>query len=315
MVSIIVPCYKSAKYLSRCVKSLIGQTYSDIEVILIDDGSPDDTGELCDKLAQYDTRIKVLHKINEGVSASRNAGISVSKGKYICFVDSDDWVSDDYVSSLVAAMEDNMADMVISGRVIHKLSGEIEEYRPVKKRLLNDSVREFFFEPSYKLVRGGPVGKLYKSSIIKKSNIQFPTDIHYLEDAVFVLEYLLMCDAICSIPNLTYHYELHPCSLVFTVHDFKTEGRGYRRFKSCMDKCIDVYMLRGKERKWLIDNVLFLIERQIKAAGKDMVLLNRIDWPFYRENAYTDSFRGRIYKYLLCSKFCRPIMAKLNLVI
>ena len=104
LVSIIVPVYKTERYLSRCLRSILAQDYQELDIILVDDGSPDNSGVLCDELAQTDARIQVIHKKNGGLSSARNAGIKAAKGDYICFIDSDDYVAKDYVSTLYGLM-------------------------------------------------------------------------------------------------------------------------------------------------------------------------------------------------------------------
>ncbi len=100
-VSVIVPIYKTEKYLRRCVDSILAQTYGNLEVILVDDGSPDHCPEICDDYARQDDRVKVIHQINQGVSAARNAGIKAATGGWIQFVDSDDWLEPDYTEKLI----------------------------------------------------------------------------------------------------------------------------------------------------------------------------------------------------------------------
>ena len=104
-VSIIVPIYNVEKYLKKCVNSIINQTYKSLEIILVDDGSPDRSGALCDRLAEKDSRIRVIHKANGGVSTARNAGIEAATGEYICFVDSDDWLPENAVWDLLSLSE------------------------------------------------------------------------------------------------------------------------------------------------------------------------------------------------------------------
>ena len=112
-VSIIVPVYKVEKYLRKCIDSIINQTLKDIEIILVDDGSPDNCGKICDEYAAKDTRIKVIHKENGGLSSARNAGMEVAEGEYIGFVDSDDWIETDYVGELLFCLIQSESDMAI----------------------------------------------------------------------------------------------------------------------------------------------------------------------------------------------------------
>ncbi len=125
LISIIVPVYNVSTYLNRCVDTLISQTYQKIEILLIDDGSTDGSGDLCDRIALYDDRIRVVHKDNGGLSDARNVGIRQSRGDFLTFVDSDDWVSDDYIEVMVRNMENYDAD--ISGCFFQYVSGDIKE--------------------------------------------------------------------------------------------------------------------------------------------------------------------------------------------
>ena len=111
LVSIIVPVYKTEKYLARCINSIKKQDYTELEIIMVDDGSPDKSGELCDEIARLDGRVKVIHKSNGGLSSARNAGIEASTGKYICFIDSDDYIEKDYISTLYSLIDKYNADL------------------------------------------------------------------------------------------------------------------------------------------------------------------------------------------------------------
>ena len=112
-ISVVVPVYKVEKYLRRCVESILSQTYENLEIILVDDGSPDDCGKLCDEFAAIDSRVKVIHKKNGGLSSARNAGIAAATGTYIGFIDSDDYIAPDMYEKLCAALEENRADISI----------------------------------------------------------------------------------------------------------------------------------------------------------------------------------------------------------
>ncbi|MBR1540013.1 MAG: glycosyltransferase [Clostridia bacterium] len=113
LISIIVPVYKVEKYLDKCINSIVSQTYKNLEVILVDDGSPDSCGKMCDEWTQKDTRIKVIHKENGGLSDARNFGLDCAKGKYIQFVDSDDYIEKDMIEFLYKNLKENNADISI----------------------------------------------------------------------------------------------------------------------------------------------------------------------------------------------------------
>lgn len=115
MISVVVPVYKVEQYLNKCVQSILAQTYKDFELILVDDGSPDNCPKMCDDYKNQDSRVRVLHKKNGGLSDARNAGTAVAKGDYITYIDSDDYVSGDYLKTLISLIKDNNADIAVTG--------------------------------------------------------------------------------------------------------------------------------------------------------------------------------------------------------
>ena len=117
LVSIVVPIYNVEKYIEKLICSVVAQTYSNFELILIDDGSPDESGKICDQYANKDPRIKIIHKDNEGVSAARNDGIKIAKGKYITFIDGDDWIEPDFTAYMLNLIENKDSDMAMTDRI------------------------------------------------------------------------------------------------------------------------------------------------------------------------------------------------------
>ena len=113
-ISVIVPVYKAERYLSACIDSILAQTFTDFELLLIDDGSPDASGQICDEYAARDRRIVVIHKDNGGLSDARNAGLDICKGEYISFVDSDDWINDKFIQNLYSSIKKNDADIAVA---------------------------------------------------------------------------------------------------------------------------------------------------------------------------------------------------------
>lgn len=192
MVSVIVPVYKSEKTLERCVKSLTMQSYKDLEILLVVDGPPDKSGELADRLAGEDERIRVINQKNKGVSAARNKGLSEAKGEYIRFLDSDDYVKENSIQVMVEAMEAGNADFVVAG-FHHLYFGRCIEKFPEKEGcfLVKES-RDYIL----KLYRAGflnmPWNKLFKREKIKTG---FPEDLNLGEDLLFNLAYLKECDS------------------------------------------------------------------------------------------------------------------------
>ena len=131
-VSVIIPIYKVEKYLSRCLDSVVNQTLEDIEIVLVDDGSPDSCPEICDRYAKKDSRIKVIHKKNEGLGYARNSGMLIATGEYIAFLDSDDYVSKDMYEKVYSELKRTDADCCVTGYVVKKDSGdEIRKENPL----------------------------------------------------------------------------------------------------------------------------------------------------------------------------------------
>ena len=135
LISVIVPIYKVEKYLNKCVKSIINQTYKNLEIILVDDGSPDNCGKICDKLAERDDRIRIIHKKNGGLSSARNAGIEIANGEYIGFVDSDDYIDNDMFETLYNNIKDNNADLSIIGYQIETIDNKVIKYFELEEKI------------------------------------------------------------------------------------------------------------------------------------------------------------------------------------
>lgn len=190
-VSIIVPIYNAEKYLKKCLDCIVTQTYKELEIILIDDGSIDNSLNICKEYAKYDGRIKIIHNKNHGVSYSRNCGIKIATGKYITFIDSDDTVSKDYIKELISVNKYNDFDLVICA-LRHKM---VYGKKIVSKDIVLDNEnslsgnikKDYRFLLEYLLA---PYLKLFKRCIINKYNILFPEDLLLSEDQVFNREYI-----------------------------------------------------------------------------------------------------------------------------
>ena len=176
LISIIVPVYNVEKYLERCINSLISQTYNNIEILLIDDGSTDKSGKIIDEMCLKDDRLKVFHKKNGGVSSARNYGLKKSNGKFVTFVDSDDYVDKDYIKVLAKYQSEGDYDIVISNAIDFNECIEEKNVRESRKTIAldkNQSVREFLKGTLFSSVCWG---RLYKRDII--NNIRFNTFFH-----------------------------------------------------------------------------------------------------------------------------------------
>lgn len=195
LISIIVPVYKVEEYLDRCVESLVNQTYTNLEIILVDDGSPDNSGKLCDEWALKDKRIKVIHKENSGVSSARNIGIDNAKGEYIGFVDSDDYVSSKMYEFLINSY-DKDTDYVCCD---FTRDGTFDENNIIDS---NCNIYELikYIYPWH----GGVWTGLYKKEILNQ--LRFDKDYYFGEDLIFLISYLIKCNYIKRINNKLYYY-------------------------------------------------------------------------------------------------------------
>ena len=183
MISVIVPVYKSEETLKRCVDSILNQTDRDLEVILVVEPVPDPSGVLCDELAKSDERIRVIHETNKGVSSARNTGINNAKGEYIRFVDSDDYIDEDSNESLLKALKEDDADIVIAGFKHLYFSREII------KCPKSEDMSTLYYEGFLNM----PWNKLYKRELIKD---MFPTKLELGEDLTFNQKYIEKCKRI-----------------------------------------------------------------------------------------------------------------------
>ena len=220
LISVLIPVFNVERYLSRCIESVIKQTYKNIEIILIDDGSKDKSGKICDKYAKKDDRIRVIHKENEGVSVARNLGMDSANGEYIIFVDSDDWIEQQAVELLFSQLSLYDSDLAIGN--ISKLTMLDKQKRKALFELktfdLNESDDLLLFFNSFIYWRG-PWCKIYKTSLIKKHNIRFPIGVKFGEDSIFVLKYLSVIKTVVFFDKTIYVYnQLNANSATLKYH-------------------------------------------------------------------------------------------------
>lgn len=203
LISIIVPVYNAQHYLHRCIESILCQSFSDFELILINDGSSDASGSICDEFAQKDSRIQVLHQSNSGVSVARNTGIKNSKGHFICFVDADDCLESDYLQNFSPQTNSDAPDIIIQGLKIYSPKEGIEEkicFPEIQPSSLSSVLNK-------KLIQfRGPYCKLFKACIINKYHLSFPSSLQYGEDSIFYLNYLSHCSTIKVVSASSYRY-------------------------------------------------------------------------------------------------------------
>ncbi len=249
LISIIIPVYNSDTYLSACIDSVLRQRYPHFELLLVDDGSTDESGRICDRYAQHDGRITVIHQANAGVSSARNAGLAIAKGEYVTFIDSDDTVTASYLADFLP----HLADLAIQGVVLEQKGGRLQYLRFDRATsATGEGIKQLLVTSELNSTSKGPVAKLYRRSIIEKHHLRFDPQYSYGEDHLFVLEFFKRCQSVSVIDKVNYtYYQLNENSLTNRLLPYKEvsnyaraaynrrkefiasasiENEGYRRF-------------------------------------------------------------------------------------
>ena len=247
MVSIIVPVYNAAPYLNQCVDSLTNQTLKEIEIILINDGSTDDSLAVCVALAATDDRIRLIDKLNGGVSEARNDGLRAATGEYVGFVDPDDWVDDDMYEHMLMTLTKADADVCMcnyvketkdgTDPVLMKQTGIIE-----KDAILGDIVANVIAKPSFKSgetdIMGSVCRLLIKRELLERENIWFDKEVAFMEDLLVCVEAFLKSERIAIDAGAYYHYRVHESSVVNSYkkafHERQTHA--FKKLQSLLER-------------------------------------------------------------------------------
>ena len=270
LISIIVPVYNVEDYLTECVHSILSQTYQNIEVILVDDGSPDRCPELCDKLAQKYDKISVVHQKNAGLSAARNAGIRVARGELIGFVDSDDTIHTNMYEKLADMLVKENADLAICDfQLIDPQGNFIEDYSPIKSEMLSA-------EEAYTRILGDEgywhyvtaVNKLYKKSIFDELSFE-EGKLH--EDEYAIHHVLSKCNRIVTIPDKLYYYLKRDNSITTST----VTGKNLDVVCALHDRYL---FFKSKNMEWCAHKTALML------CGVFLVLLAKIDMHQYRDS-------------------------------
>lgn len=286
MVSIIVPVYNTEQFLHQCIESIINQTYKNIEIILIDDGSTDKSGKICDEYAANDNRIKTIHNSNSGVSIARNIGLDNANGKYITFIDSDDYVEKNYIETLVNAIETNNAELAICG--IKEIRNSNTKIRKIRGKLTG-----IFYEDYYAIIDFlcVPFSKIFLREIIEKYAIRFNTELRYAEDEIFNIGYYKFVTNYTFTEKALYIYNRR----LGTLSD-KEKLRSNQQFLN--------YIYKLKIQKSIFDELEIkkkeqIIGEQIIRAIRDFSNIN--DYMAFKSN--TKNAKKYLYKTLKYNDF------------
>ena len=209
-ISIIVPVYNAEKYLRRCIDSILAQTFTDFELLLIDDGSKDESRNICDDYASMDIRVRVIHKENGGVSSARNCGIDEANGVWVTFIDADDLIKIEFLQSLISKAEAN-DEMIVGGNTY--FGEKVGETVPPENKIVHrEHFKDYIFtdtEWTWQRIFYVVWGKLFRLSIIKENGLRFNTNMVMSEDTVFVLEFMSTINTVrlLKVNNYSYFFE------------------------------------------------------------------------------------------------------------
>lgn len=232
-ISVIVPVYKVENYLHRCVDSILSQSFTDFELLLIDDGSPDNCGAICDEYAAKDSRVRVFHKSNGGVSSARNLGLDNACGEWIAFVDSDDYVDIDYLSELADYTKQDNVDFVVT-------LNTISNYTKNSNVVLQHDDLELFFKYKFQDYCQ-PWGKLYSNKVLEKMGLRFNPNVHLMEDLMFALLYLYEIRRVALIVSDKYIYETgRPDSLTKRLNTYESELEAKKELDSIVQQYVSI---------------------------------------------------------------------------
>ncbi|GAA0768001.1 glycosyltransferase [Clostridium subterminale] len=204
-ISVILPSYNVEKYIGKCIDSLINQSYENIEIIIVNDGSTDRTLEVAKEYSKVDSRINIINQENKGVSCARNNAIKKSTGSYIIFIDPDDYLHEDFVKSLYDRLVESNSDLTICGHT--KVYDNLYKTKSKTSKTIfkgDEIFKEYFIGESTLTVL--MCDKIFKSKIIKENNIYCPEEVTSGQDQVFILEYLVYCNSVSTIDNNYYYY-------------------------------------------------------------------------------------------------------------
>lgn len=235
-ISVIVPVYKAEKYIRRCVDSILAQTFTDFELLLVDDGSPDNSGAICEEYAARDSRVKVFHKENGGVSSARNLGLDNAKGEWVTFVDADDWIAETFIQGLYKPISECEDVDFVQGGCLNYANGEVVGINQKYDDYIGNDYAKLFAE-----FRGLAISKLFKATLFRTESgyLYFDEKIAIAEDMLFTLEYLPRVEKYAFVEETGYYYRKdnpHSATTAKRKSNYEAELYSFRRkYKAVMD--------------------------------------------------------------------------------
>lgn len=302
-ISIIVPIYKAEKYINKCINSILTQSFTDFELILINDGSPDNSGKICNEFASKYSKIKVIHKENGGVSSARQCGLEAAIGNYIIHIDPDDWIEDDMLEKLYSKAITDNADMVICDFIYEYTNSHKNIYVKQKPTSLQSNI---VLKNLFQHLHGSCCNKLVKRECFNKYNVKFPKDLTFCEDLYVNASLLKNNIKVSYLPYAFYHYvqDINNNSLVKTYsadilkHDIKMS----ELFLSLLNDH-DAYNLCKYNMSFLIVKRAFDSNIYTSKEFKFNFIKYANSILLYRNINY----KYKIILYLSCCGFYRPV--------
>ena len=286
LISVIVPVYNCEKYIKACCNSIIKQTYPNLEIILVNDGSKDRSASIIENIVQKHCHLRIINTCNRGVASARNVGIEYASGKYICFVDGDDLLPRQAIERLYKKITADQADYCQGSIMsIHRVRNHLVEQQKNKYADRNDY-------DSWRSIVGnlfwGPVAALYKAKIIKDNQIQFPSGIKFGEDSIFLANYLQYCSRVSTCAGSVYLYN--------RMRSFSASRTGYEKTWEWL------YMFTQAYEK------LYPDEYKYKKSAVEEIALRNIDYAFSHYAIYCQNY-GKA-KILFYFEICHSVFYK-----
>lgn len=320
-ISVIVPVYNAQPYLHRCIDSILSQTFTDFELLLVDDGSTDQSGAICDEYARKNSRIKVFHKVNGGVSSARNWGLDNAKGEWVTFVDSDDWLKSTYLHGLISFAKKKI-DLIISYPETNSQAKVVKPKVYTPKWVITSDFADLFVLYDINVYTTS-WAKLYKLTLIQSNGIRFNEKITMGEDTVFFYTYLLVSSNIYVSNIVGYCYHNTPDSLSKRFYSVDAEWESYVNIRSVINalieqKQISDYKALSNLQKiisyyiWRVIECLYLTPVPFKDRIKT---IKSLDWSFIDNLSMNAFFKLIIrHKFWGLYDFFKMIVSKKRLI-
>jgi len=326
-LTVIVPVYKTEPYLRRCIDSILAQTLTNFELILVDDGSPDNCPAICDEYAKRDNRIKVLHKENGGLGLVRKVGVDIANGEYIAFVDSDDWIEPEMYEILYRTAVDNTCDMVICDWKCHYLETHTTvahtQSQTLKENYLYDSgdiQKHLLSKVLLEEIHGYSWNKLYRSNILKQCNLGRGVNLQNMQDWVLNCEYFNRTRRMMYVKECMYNYAIHSgnalqgshkdyLSIILKIHElrmtflkeFNMDGRHDVRL-GCINRFMKMAFSAAFRYEFLFEHIKFKEKlKRISAVVNNAEV--RINLPEYHKSISRQGMLSRVQWILFSLRF------------